>query len=109
MCFETYAEAAAHSRAGNKVVRFRSPEWAALQQQTEAASPLVINSPPESIPPRGDRETLLDFVLRSLSAFGFVQREGFILRPARSCLADEVAASGCCRVSAGARLDSQSC
>jgi len=43
MCFETYAEAAAHARDGNKVVRFRSPEWAALRQQTEAASPIVTN------------------------------------------------------------------
>ena len=30
MRFGTYAEAAAHARDGNKVVRFRSPEWAAF-------------------------------------------------------------------------------
>lgn len=73
MRFETYAEAAAHARDGNKVVRFRSPEWAALRQQTEAASPLVINAPRESIPPWGEGETLLEFVLRFLSAYGFAQ------------------------------------
>jgi hypothetical protein len=71
MCFETYAEAAGHARDGNKVVRFRSPEWAALRQQTEAASPIVINAPRESIPARGEGETLLEFVLRFLSAYGF--------------------------------------
>ena len=73
MRFETYAEAAAHAREGNKVVRFRSPEWAALRQQTEAASPIVINAPRESLPPRGEGETLLEFVLRFLSAYGFDQ------------------------------------
>jgi hypothetical protein len=43
MRFETYAEAAAHARRENKVVRFRSPEWAVLQQQEaeDAASPLL--------------------------------------------------------------------
>jgi hypothetical protein len=71
--FETYAEAAAHVREGNKVVRFRSPEWAALRQQTEADSPLVINAPRESIPPRGEGETFVEFVLRLLDAYGFDQ------------------------------------
>ncbi len=73
MCFQTYAQAAAHARGGNKVVRFRSPEWTALWQQTEAAPPLVINAPRESIPARGEGETLGDFVLRFLSAYGFDQ------------------------------------
>jgi hypothetical protein len=36
MCFQTYAQAVAHAREGNKVVRFRSPEWAALRHQTDA-------------------------------------------------------------------------
>jgi hypothetical protein len=73
MCFQTYTEAAAHVREGNKVVRFRSPEWAALRQQTEAASPMVIKTPRESLPPRGDRETLVEFVVRFLRAYGIVQ------------------------------------
>jgi hypothetical protein len=71
MCFQTYAEAAAHVQEGNKVVRFRSPEWAALRQQTEAASPIIINAPRESVPPRGEEETLLEFMHRFLSAYGF--------------------------------------
>jgi hypothetical protein len=45
----------------------------ALRQQTEAASPLVINAPRESIPARGEGETLVEFVLRFLSAYGVVQ------------------------------------
>ncbi len=73
MCFQTYAEAAVHVREGNKVVRFRSPEWAALRQQTEAASPLVINALRESIPPRSEDETFVEFVLRLLDAFGLNQ------------------------------------
>jgi hypothetical protein len=71
MRFETYAEATAYAREGNKVVRFRSPEWAALRQQTQAAPPTVISAPRESLPPRGEGETLLEFVLRFLSAYGF--------------------------------------
>jgi hypothetical protein len=73
MLFETYAEAAAHARAGNKVVRFQSREWAALRQQAEAASPMVLKTPRENIPRQGDGETLVDFVLRFLSAYGVVQ------------------------------------
>lgn len=70
MCFQTYAQAAAHAREGNKVVRFRSPEWAALRQHSEPASPLVINAPRESIPTRGEGETFVEFVLRLLDAYG---------------------------------------
>jgi hypothetical protein len=55
---------------GNTVVRFRSPEWAALRQQMEAASPLVINAPRKSIPPRGEGERFVEFVLRLLYAYG---------------------------------------
>ena len=84
MRFGAYADAAAHAREGNKVVRFRSTEWAALRQQTEAAAPMVINAPRENLPPRDDGETLPEFVLRFLSAQGFgqlaepVSDQGFI-------------------------------
>jgi hypothetical protein len=70
MCFETYAEATAHAREDNKFLRFRSPEWAALRQQTEAASPIVMNAPREGLSPRRNGETLIDYVLRFLSAYG---------------------------------------
>jgi hypothetical protein len=73
MCFETYAEAAACAREGNKVVRFRSAEYVALRTQTESAYPLVIKAPRESITPCGKGETLLEFVDRSLSAYGLNQ------------------------------------
>jgi hypothetical protein len=74
MRFETYAEAAEHAREANKVVRFGSSEWAVLRQQTEAASPIVIDAPRESPPPQSEGETLLEFVLRFLSAYGFAQQ-----------------------------------
>src|SRR5208282_2734158 len=73
MCFETYAEAVAHARKNNKVVRFRSAEYVALRKQTEPASPLVIKAPRESIPPLSKGETLLEFVNRFLSAYGLDQ------------------------------------
>ncbi len=52
---ETYAEAAAHAREGND------------------ASPRVTNAPRQSISPRGEGETLVDFVLQVLSAYGISQ------------------------------------
>jgi hypothetical protein len=73
MCFQTYAQAEARARKGNKVVRFRSPEWAVLRHQTEAGSPLVIDSPQEIMPPRGEDETFVEFVLRLLDAYGLDQ------------------------------------
>lgn len=69
MCFETYAKAVAHARAGNKVVHFRFLEWAALRQQAEV-TPLAIHAPQASLPPRSAGEMLLEFVLRFLSAYG---------------------------------------
>ena len=89
MRFPTYAEAAAHAREGNKVVRFRSPEWAALRQQTEVASPILIKAPRESLPPRGDGETLLEFVLRFLSACGFHEHGEPISDSGLICESDE--------------------
>ena len=76
-----YAQAAAHAREANKVVRFRSPEWvelrqqkwAAQPQQTEAAPPIRANKVRESIPPRGEAETFVEFVLRILDAYGLDQ------------------------------------
>jgi hypothetical protein len=75
MCFETYAEAVAHAREGNKVVRFLSPEWTALRQHTEPAATVLIHSPHESVAPQGYGETLVDFVLRFLSARGFNEHD----------------------------------
>ena len=70
MCYATYAEAAAHARKGNQVVRFRSAEYVALRKQTEAASSLVIQAPRKSIPLKGESETFVEFVNRFLSAYG---------------------------------------
>jgi len=79
MCFDTYPEAAAHAREYNKVVRFGSPEWAALRQQSETASPTIITAPQERLRPRGKDETLVEFVLRFLSARGFSEEDEGIL------------------------------
>jgi hypothetical protein len=64
MRFGKYAEAARHAREGNRVVRFRSTEWAALRELTEAASLIVINTPRENVSSRGEGESFLKFVLR---------------------------------------------
>ena len=73
MRFDTYAEAAADAREGDKVVRLRSAEWAALVQTTEPVLPTLISAPAESLLPRGENEALLEFVLRCLSGYGFGQ------------------------------------
>src|ERR1019366_871010 len=81
MCFDTYAQATAHARAGSKVVRFRSPEWAALKQQewaaqpqqTEATPPIRANKVRDSIPPRGEGETFVEFVILPQDAYGLDQ------------------------------------
>jgi hypothetical protein len=62
----------AHAREGNKVVRFRSPEWTELRRHSEPASPIVIKAPRNGAPPRREGETLLELVLRFLSAYGFL-------------------------------------
>jgi hypothetical protein len=39
MCFDTCAQAVAHARKGDKVVRFASAAWATLKHQESAAQP----------------------------------------------------------------------
>lgn len=76
MCFGTYAEAVAHAREGNKVVRFRSPEWAALKQQEWAAQPEQIEAAPRSRETQISRiegETFVELVFRILDAYGLDQ------------------------------------
>lgn len=67
MPFETYAEALRVVRNGMKVVRFRSPEWTALKQETEAASSVHPEPCLEQYDLRDEGETLIAFVLRFLS------------------------------------------
>src|ERR1035441_8591090 len=76
ICFDTYAQAVAHARKGNKVVRFRSPEWAALKQQEWVAQPQQIEAAPqprETQISRIEGETFFEFVLRLLDAYGLDQ------------------------------------
>ncbi len=56
MCFDTYAQAVAHARKGDKVVRFSSEEWAALRQQSAAAPPIRMDAGRECLPARGEGE-----------------------------------------------------
>jgi hypothetical protein len=76
MSFENYAQAVAHARTGDKVVRFASEEWAELKQQkwaeqpqqTDATPAIYVNTARETLPSRVDGEPLVEFVLRLLSA-----------------------------------------
>ena len=76
MCFETSAQAVAHARKGDKVVRFASEEWAALKQQkwetqppqSDAVSLIRVNVARESLPSRVEGELLIEVVLRLLNA-----------------------------------------
>jgi hypothetical protein len=76
MCFATHAQAVAHSREGDRVVRFESEEWAELKQQewTEQAEqpapvpPIHAKEAPETLPSRGEGEPFVEFVLRLLNA-----------------------------------------
>jgi len=76
MCFENYAQAVAHARTGDTVVRFASEEWAELKpqkwaeqpQQTDATPAIYMSPARETLPSRVDGEPLVEFVLRLLSA-----------------------------------------
>lgn len=76
MCFDTHAQAVAHARKGDKVVRFSSEEWAALKQrrwaeqpqQNDAVPAIHMNAARETLPSRVEGESLVEFVLRLLSA-----------------------------------------
>jgi hypothetical protein len=67
MCFETNAEAEAHRRDGDFVVRFGSSEWTALLQNCEPDLQTAISAERKSPPHRGKGETLVEFVLRFLT------------------------------------------
>jgi len=76
MCFEIHAQAVAQARKNDKVIRFESEErttlkqekWLALPQQSDTDPPIHANGPRESPPSRAEGETLVEFVLRLLSA-----------------------------------------
>ena len=70
ICFATYAEAAAHAREGDKVVRFRSAEWHELRRQTTVRAPRHACANTDLFPISQD-ETLVETVFRLLAACGF--------------------------------------
>ena len=80
MCFATHAQAVAHAREGDMVVRCESEEWASLklqkwaqQPQTDLASPKRANAVPENLPSRAEGEPLVEFVLRLLNVLDPVE------------------------------------
>ena len=85
MCFDTYEQAVAHARKGDKVVRFCSEEWAALKQQkwteppqTDPDYPVHSDGVKGSLPSRAGGEPLVQFVLRLLTTLdpvGFPSHE----------------------------------
>jgi hypothetical protein len=68
MCFGTYAEASAHAREGDKVVRFRSAEWQELRRQRAVVPPGHVCAGAHLLPQFED-ETLVEFVFRMFSTF----------------------------------------
>jgi hypothetical protein len=72
MCFDTYAQAVACARKGDRVVRFESEAWAGLKQQQWAEQPATASpvhaKERETLPSRTEGEPLVEFVLRLLNA-----------------------------------------
>ena len=68
MRFETYEQAVAHARANEKVVPFGSAEWHALCQSRERALPASPILTPRLQVPRGEGETLVEYVSRLIPA-----------------------------------------
>lgn len=88
ICFATYAEAATHARAEDKVVRFRSAEWHELRRQTTVRAPshACTDTDLSSI---SQDETLVETVVRLLAACGFEPRPADRLREQRNSTAQE--------------------
>jgi hypothetical protein len=85
MCFDTYAQAVAHVRKGDKVVRFASAGWATLKQQESAPQPEQSDASPvhtterSPVPSRAEGEPFVEFVLRLLNTLdpvGTIPSEG---------------------------------
>jgi hypothetical protein len=70
MCFPSYAEAAAHAREGDRVVRFRSAQWLELLRETAVVPPSHACADTDLLPESED-ETLVEFVFRLLATVEF--------------------------------------
>jgi len=64
MRFDTYEQAAARARKGNKIVPFGSAKWNALRQSREPALPALASAPQESRPSRYEGGKFVEFVSR---------------------------------------------
>ena len=73
MRYDTYEQATADKRRGDKIVPFGSAEWTALRYSGEPSLPPHTN-PHRTSQHRRNGETLVEFVFRFLSEYGFDQR-----------------------------------
>ena len=71
MRYETYGQALANARQGNKIVPFGSAEWTNLRMGVEPALPIPAVEPPKRQLHRCKEESLVEFVLRFLDEYGF--------------------------------------
>jgi hypothetical protein len=71
MRYETYGQALANARQGNKIVPFGSAEWTNLRMGVEPALPIPAVEPPKGRLHRSKEESLVEFVLRFLDEYGF--------------------------------------
>jgi hypothetical protein len=68
--YDTYEQAVSHAKDGNKVVRFRSAEWAALRRHTDPALASAITVPQSVRLQWREGESMLEFVHRCLDRYG---------------------------------------
>jgi hypothetical protein len=80
MCFETYAEASAHAREGDKVARFHSAEWQALWREITVAPPSHACADTDH-PTPSEGETPVEFVFRLLGERGIDQNGDLRVQP----------------------------
>jgi hypothetical protein len=71
--YDTYEQAESYAREGDRVVPFRSGEWAALRQHSEPALPSAATATRNVRLHWRKGETLVEFVARSLDHYGFDQ------------------------------------
>ena len=88
MGFETYRKASAHALEGDKVVRSRSAEWQALRQQTPVF-PSSDYCADDVFSLKAEAETLFEFVLRLLKAYGFEAKRTFALEAQPASITSE--------------------
>jgi hypothetical protein len=72
--YDTYEQAAANARTGDKIVPFGSTEWTNLRRSGEPALPVPAVEARTHRLHRSEGESLVNFVLRLLDDYGFGQQ-----------------------------------